>query len=193
MFNLLGTALELSTSLVKMASATQLHDYSGWKSSEWGLKAEEAVFRILSHLDAEVYLAPNGSALDCQLKGDIVLQVGETSFIYQVKSNLETAQHHLNKKSLLVLYDGSKQAYPACGCIISTGSKLLEDAISPLELVLLVSGQTGIPLKPAVQEAVDMATKLKGKTLPGKLFTKQYTALLELGLAKPVKGDLVFN
>lgn len=193
MFKLIGIALELPTNLVKMASAIQVKDYSTWKSGELGEKAEDTIFRILSYLQAEVYLAPCGSALDCQLKADIVMQTGDSSFVYQVKSSQLGANSHFNKEPVLVLPDGSKQAYPACGCIISSGGKFLEEAVSPLELVLLVSEQTGIPLKPTVQEAVYMAKKLKGKTLPTKLFAKQYTALLELGLAKPVKGDLVFN
>jgi hypothetical protein len=193
MFKLIGTALELPTALVKMASAIQVKDYSTWKGGQLGDKAEDTIFRILSYLQAEVYLAPCGSALDCQLKADIVLQVGDSSFVYQVKSSQLGADSHFNKEPILVMPDGSKQAYPACGCIISSASKSLGESMSPIELLLAVSEQTGIHLKPAVQEAIDLATKLSGKTLPGKLFIKQYTALLELGLAKSVKGDLVFN
>ena len=193
MFNLIGTALELPTSLVKMASAIQVKDYSSWKNGQLGDKAEDTIFRILSHLQAEVYLAPCGSALDCQLKADIVLQVGDSSFVYQVKSSQMGANSHFAKEPVLVMPDGSKQAYPLCGCIISSGAKVLGESMSPIQLLLLVSEQTGIPLKPAVQEAVDLAKKLKGNTLPSKLLTKHYTALLELGLAKLVKGDLAFN
>jgi hypothetical protein len=193
MFNLLGTALQLPTSLVKMASAIQVKDYSSWKSGQLGDKAEDTIFRILSYLQAEVYLSPCGSALDCQLKADIVLQTEDNSFVYQVKSSQTGADSHFLKEPVLVMPDGSKQAYPACGCIISSGAKVLGESMSPIQLLLLVSEQTGIPLKPAVQEAVDLAKKLKGNTLPSKLLTKHYTALLELGLAKLVKGDLAFN
>ena len=156
-----------------------------------GHKVEVDVYNLLLLLEAdEVFMPPSEvrgnqeylSFLDTCLKVDILVKVGETYFTWQVKSNVPKAKEYLNKYKKVSF---NKKAYPAPGVIMLDSYS--EGKVGWKYLCLReISRTSGIPIQPAVLQAVEKWRKLakaKIKEIPIKVFSVQEcTFLTVLGL-----------
>jgi hypothetical protein len=193
MFKIIGQTLSLPTKVVRNASSRQVMDYSSWANADLGVEAEDQIYRILSFLDAEVYLGVAGSALDCELKADIVVEVGDMSFVWQIKSSETGANNHFSKRAILTQPDGSKREYPSCACI--TASNKITEGLKPYQLLEEIANMCGVGLSVEAEQAIALSHKMqamKGQAFPSKMFRQQFAALLALGLVKVDKGFITF-
>lgn len=146
---------------------------------------EDFVAGVCQLLDVkDVFIAEAGSAMDCQLKADIGLELEDGTVLFlQVKSSQQAAQTHMEKKATY-----KSRQYPAPSVV------WLKER-NALKLLKELHKELQIPISPAVLDAVQLAKQLKGKVLPLrmlKLNHLQIRALNMLGFAKVIADQIKF-
>lgn len=175
----------LAKKIVVSEITKSMYDNDNSQETVKARELENYIVGICQLLDVtDVFIAESGSALDVEVKADIGIELKDgTCLILQVKSSEQAAKQHINK---VVNYKGRK--YPAPSVI------WVKDKNTVKILQLLVR-ELNIPISNDVKEAVSLARKLKGKSLPIKMLNlsyKQIKALNMLNLAKVKADQIVF-
>lgn len=187
MVQIIGSPLSLEYEIVYDACRREAFDYSTYGSAgnQVGEKTEEAIFSLASGLDCKSYLSPKGSCMDCELKGDLILEVGSRCLIWQVKTSQAGADSFQKKRSS---FRGER--YPLPGVLVP-------DNQSVLSSVLALAEASGVSLKPSLIKAIKLHEEFKGKSIPlgvvpslDKIFTKEVrNAIWFLGLGRIERGS----
>lgn len=187
MVQIIGSPLSLEYEIVYDACHREAFDYStyGSAANQVGERTEEAIFSLARGLDCKSYLSPKGSCMDCELKGDLILEVETSCLIWQVKTSQTGADSFLKKRSS---FRGER--YPLPGVLVP-------DNQSVLSSVLALAEASGVSLKPSLIKAIKLHEELKGKSIPlgvvpslDKIFTKKVrNAICFLGLGRIEKGS----
>lgn len=186
MFKIIGETLSLPTKIVQQASNQIADNHKYAVDCVKGRKNEALVYSILKYLDAEVYLAPTMTALDVGLKADLIVEVGDVSYLWQIKSSMSGVKKHFSRMAFLTV-NKSQREYPLCACILVSdvgGNKLA--------LLKYVSEACGCGLTSLTEEALNLHKQMKGQKLPMNLVRKYYNILLTLGLISVDKGFVTF-
>lgn len=192
----LGTNLSLSVKLIKRASTDiivekitkEMYDNDNSPETLEGRAREAIALKLVLLLEGveEAWLGEAGSGLDSGLKTDIAIRTKDnTCLLLQVKSSEASANAHLTKQGK---YEG--KYYPVPPVV------WFKEFNKPRALLLTLSTGLGLPIASDVIEAIQLASKLKGRTLPAKMLklsTKQLQALHTLGYTRVHLGDIVFN
>ena len=97
MIIIIGEPLILPYSTAKEACNSLVKEYKDASiTAEIGQLSEDIAYGLVSKLNGECFLAPKGSAMDCVLKGDIILRIGDKALVWQVKSSQKGADKHFS-------------------------------------------------------------------------------------------------
>ncbi len=140
------------------------------------------VCQLLEIKDA--FIAEAGSAMDCEIKADIALELFDgTCIMLQVKSSESAAKEHLTKTA-----KHNNRKYPVPSVVWLKERNVMQ-------LLSLLNKELAIGVSNDVKEAVSLAKKLKGKHLPLKMLNlshKQIKALVMLKFAKVKADQIIF-
>lgn len=183
---IIGSPLSLEYDIVYDACRCTAVEYSNHGPEVLvGERTEKAILSLASGLNCKSYLSPKGSYMDCDLKGDLILEVGKSCLIWQVKTSQTGADLFLKKRSS---FNG--ESYPLPGVLVP-------DDQSVLSSVIALAKVSGVSLKPSLIKAVKLQRELRGKTIPlgvipslDKIFTKEVQkAICFFGLGRIERGS----
>lgn len=168
MVKIIGSPLILESSIAHEACASMAVDYSTYREDPVGEANEAYMFKVAYGLDCKSYLSPKGSHMDCGIKGDLVLEVGKYSLIWQVKSSQIGADSFLSKRSTF-----KGESYPLPGVLVPDDQHLVTS-------VFALAKVCGIAAKPSLTKAVALYKEHRGKKVPlgkipsvDKIFSKE--------------------
>lgn len=163
------------------------------KEKEKGMNKEKRALLLVRMLDGvkDAWLALPGSAADCQLKLDLMIEYtdGEAAGI-QIKSSLHGAEEHIAKE--LVVY--KDRAYPVPGVLY------FDDTENNLSILKGLAQIFGLRIRKDIREAVSLikGAKWNGQVIPlmvveRLLSRKQLEDLGTLGLLIKVGREVKFR
>lgn len=142
------------TSLVQEVNSTRLESDFSLPRANWPQISQ--VWGLCSYLLGveEAWIVPLNSCLHTCVQADVVLELGDLSYLIQVSSAAEPSKLPLE----YVSYQG--RCYP------SPGQLVVADNRSLLQVLRDLSHLTQLPLLEPVEVAVQVATQLAGMSLP---------------------------
>lgn len=167
------------TSLVKEVNNTRLESDPSPPKANWPQVSR--VWGLCSYLLGveEAWIVPRSSCLNICIQADVVLDLGELSYLIQVSSPSDQPQPSWER----VNYQG--RCYP------SPGQLLVAEHSSLLQVLRDLSQLTRLPLLEPVEVAIEVATQLAGMKVPCKFIaTDILLILLRLELVE-LKGSKV--
>ncbi len=156
-----------------------------------GETAEEVVLKAAQALEAAVYLCEEASSLNHDLKTDLVIEVGDCAYCYQIKSSAVGAQKFLSQTAEGVVFNKKRLSRP--GLIIAPTT-----AKEKLQLANALAATHQLCWRTDVKQALELAKKLTGSVSQRaalKLFKSEelLSFVVFFGFARYHMGEWVFR
>jgi hypothetical protein len=196
MITIIGQPLVMPLSVAKAACKALVKEYvDASPESQIGEANEKLAYGLVSKLDGQAFLAPKGSAMDCILKGDVILKVGNKALVWQVKSSHKGAENHF-AKAKNNSFRGERYPLPGVIVVDRKQSQKLNKRWR-MDAVIGLSENAGIALEKPVISAIELHKSSKVRTIPlgkvpaiDKIYTKEVCLAMNfLGLGKIEAGS----